>query len=123
MNQYLVGLALIEQDGRRIMPLGGKTIKEHAQDDNFTIEKIALEILLRLIQRSEGKPIRRINGEESLIIIQIEFENMQKNLPALKQVWIKSGDSKIFLQELKKISLRVWSMNYIRYEGIKLKQH
>ena len=49
---YLVALALIEQNGNRLMPIGGKSLKEPFQEiDSPTnkIENIALEIFLRLM--------------------------------------------------------------------------
>ena len=122
---YLVGLALIEQCGNRIMPIGGKSLKEPLIENDFPnsiFEDITLEILLRLIERSEESAIHRLNGENSILIAEIPLDALQKDLPSIKQVWIKSGDSDIFMNNLKKISSRLWSSNFVRYEGIKYKK-
>ena len=122
---YLVCIALIEQSGSRIMPIGGKSLKEPLIENQFpdsVFENITLEILLRLIERSEESAIHRLNGEKSILIAEITLDALQKDLPSIKQVWIKSGDSDIFIESLKKICSRLWSSNFVRYEGIKYKK-
>ena len=122
---YLVGLALVEQCGERIMPIGGKSLKEPLIDNEFPnsiFDNITLEILLRLMERSEESAIRRLNGENSILIAEIPLDALQKDLPSIKQVWIKSGDSDVFLKNLRKICSRLWSSNFVRYEGIKYKK-
>ena len=124
-SPYLVCLALAEQNGKRIMPIGGKALKEPIRDLNCppsVFENITLEILLRLIERSEVYPIRRLYNENSILIIQIPLESLQKELPSVKQNWINTGDSDNFLMDLKKLCNGVWSSNFVRYEGIKYKQ-
>ena len=122
---YLVGLALVDQSGERIMPIGGKSLKESIIENQFPtsiFEKITLEILLRLIERSQDSSIRRLNGTNSILIAEIPLQALQNDLPSIKQVWIKSGDSDIFLRSLKQICKTIWSANFVRYEGIKYKK-
>ena len=125
-HDYLIGLALVQQNERRIMPIGGKSLKEPISNNESLNETIfggiALEILLRLMYRTEEAPIQRKYGESSLLLASLPIEALQKELPVIKKVWIDYGDSENFLQNLKKISTRVWSITYVRYEGIKYKE-
>ena len=120
---YLVALALINQQGDRLMPIGGKSLKESIDPNNVLkskYESIALELLLRIFERTDELPNKRENGDNSLLLIQIPIESMQKMLPSLKHTWIKSGDTRIFLTDLNKICDHIWALNFVRYEGLKL---
>ena len=123
---YLIGLALVQQNERRIMPIGGKSLKEPISNNESLNETIfggiALEILLRLMYRTDEASIQRKYGENSLLLASIPIESLQKELPVIKKVRIDYGESEIFFQNLKKISTRIWSINYVRYEGIKYKE-
>ena len=84
---YLVALALLNEKGKRAMPLGGKSIKEDILTESFLgskAETIALELLIRLLKRSEGNPINIAAKGKSLILAQINLDSMQKQLPHLK---------------------------------------
>ena len=118
---YLVALALLNEKGKRAMPLGGKSIKEDILTESFLgskAETIALELLIRLLKRSEGNPINIAAKGKSLILAQINLDSMQKQLPHLKAEWINKGDSDLFIVNLKDISKRVWSLDFDRYKGI-----
>ena len=120
---YLVAIALIEQSGNRLMPLGGKSLKAPLSIDNRInedVKTITLELLLRVMERTEEATVRRINSEESLLLLEISMEIMQTKLPILKAEWIQTGNTEIFLKELKKICNGIWSLNFIRYEGLKI---
>ena len=60
---YLVALALVELDGKRALPLTGKTqsaaANDPAQDPGDDGRTLALELLLRLWQRSDEGPLQR----------------------------------------------------------------
>ena len=119
---YLVGISLVESEGKRAMPLGGKSIKESIAPDNMPGEKayeIALELLLRVLQKSEEGAIKRTSSDRSLIMAQISLEKMQDKLPLLKSEWLLTGDDEKFFLELKTICSFLWKINYVRYEGIK----
>ncbi len=117
---YMIALALIEQNGKRAIPLGGKSLKEpiNETDEPGEIgECIAKELLLRILQRSENGPLRRSAGDLSLILIQIPMTNMQDQIPLIKSQWINSGNTEIFLEQLKEICERVWSLTFNKYTG------
>ena len=55
-QDYLIAIALIEQNDVRAMPLGGKEIKEKLEMDgnlNKLGEEVILNLLLRVFQRSD----------------------------------------------------------------------
>ena len=119
---YLVAIALIEEEGKRVMPLGGKSLKRKISDQlspGKEGELISLELLLRVFQRSEQGSISRAAKEYSFLLIELPIEAMQSQLPLLKSEWLNSGDIKGFLDNLKKITFSVWSLDFIKYEGVK----
>ncbi len=122
-NPYLVALALIEQDGRRSMPLGGRSLKESIDLNSFPNEigeSIALELLLRLMKRSDSSPLNRVGGEKGLLLLAIDFEKMNNMLPVLKAKWIDSGDAFEFVNQLKQLCIGVWTLSFVRYKGIEI---
>ena len=124
-SDYLVALALVQQKGLRIMPINGKSLKDPIPRDglpNETIKNIALELLLRIINRSEEGEIRKIHGKSCILIIKIPFSSLQNELPNLKQIWINIGNTDVFINDLKKICNGVWSMSFVKYEGIKIQE-
>ena len=119
---YLVAFGLIERDGSRAMPLGGKSLPLTSEADFFPDQKakeISLELLLRIIQMSEKESLKIVSGNQSIIMAKIQIENMQKEIPLLKNQWISTGDNDKFLKELNGICSSLWRVNFIRYEGIK----
>jgi len=55
-QDYLIAVALIEQNLIRAMPLGGKEIKDNIeQSENFKKlgEEVVLNLLMRVFQRSD----------------------------------------------------------------------
>ena len=53
-QDYLIAIALIEQNDVRAMPLGGKEIKDNLNEDNNLHklgEDVILNLLLRVFQR------------------------------------------------------------------------
>ena len=120
---YLIALALIEQEGKRAMPIGGKSLKTFIDIDDATdkgVNKVALELLLRVFQRSENDSLKRVAGDKSILIAQIPMEVMRVKLPLLKNNWLESGDNDLFISELNDISNGLWQVVFVRYEGIKL---
>jgi hypothetical protein len=62
---YLVALALLEQEGKRALPLNGKSLAvaaAEAPDPGDDGRTLVLELLLRLWQRSEEGALRRAAG-------------------------------------------------------------
>ena len=120
---YLIALALIEQEGKRAMPIGGKSLKTFIDIDDATdkvVTKVALELLLRVFQRSGNNSIKRVAVDKSILIAQIPMEVMRVKLPLIKKNWIESGDNDLFVSEMNNISNGLWQVVFVRYEGIKL---
>jgi hypothetical protein len=76
---YLVALALVEFAGKRALPLTGKSqaaAAADAVDPGDDGRTLALELLLRLWQRSEEGPLQRAAGEASLLLVELPIELM-----------------------------------------------
>ena len=124
-QKYLIAIALVEQNNKRIMPLGGKTfpgIFSDSQVPKKEVEKILLDLLLRLFKRSNDGNLKVSNDETGLLIADISFENMQSNLPTIKSNWINTGDTETLLEELNSICSNLWSIEYRKHEGMVLKE-
>ena len=120
-QDYLIAIALIEQNNERAMPLGGKEIKLDINDkDNFKkiIEDVILNLLLRLFQRSDDGAIKRLSSERGLLLVHMHPKRMQKELPFIKSEWIRDGDTNQFLQYLGNLSKEIWSTSFIKYKGV-----
>ena len=122
---YFVAIALIEKGNKLAMPLGGKIIKatNYSQTELEEIGKeVALELLLRVMQASELNPLRRMAKERSLLLVEINMSSMQEKLPSIKSQWLKDGDIDSLVLSLKMIAENIWSMDFLKYEGIILKK-
>jgi hypothetical protein len=120
-SPYLVALALIEQDGRRSLPLTGKSqpaTAAAAGDPGETGRSLALELLLRIWQRSDDGPLRRAVGPDSLLLVELPLEVMSEQLPVLKANWIATGDSAALLDGLKNLVVRGWRIHFAKYEPV-----
>ena len=120
-QDYLIAIALIEQNNERAMPLGGKEIKVDINEiDKFTKlgEDVVLNLLLRLFQRSDDGAIKRISGDKGLLIVHMHPKRMQKELPFIKAEWIRDGDTNQFLQYLGNLSKQIWTASFVKYKGV-----
>ena len=118
---YLVALALVELDGKRALPLTGKTQSAagaEANDPGDDGRTLALELLLRLWQRSDEGPLQRAAAENSLLLIEIPLEVMSEQLPLLKASWLASGDTAAFEASLQALVIRGWRMGIAKYEPV-----
>jgi len=118
---YLVALALVELDGKRALPLTGKTQSAEAAEANDPGDggrTLALELLLRLWQRSDEGPLQRAAADNSLLLIEIPLEVMSEQLPLLKASWLASGDTAAFEASLKALVIRGWRMGIAKYEPV-----
>mgnify|MGYP001165068944 FL=1 len=121
-QNYLVAIALIEQNNERAMPLGGKEIKLDIEDkENFKnlAEDVILNLLLRLFQRSDDGSLKRISEEKGLLLVHMHPKRMQKELPFIKSEWIRDGDTNQFLQYLGNLSKEIWTASFVKYQGVK----
>jgi hypothetical protein len=118
---YLVALALLEQQGKRALPLNGKSRSAEAaelQDPGDDGRMLVLELLLRLWQRSEEGPLRRAAGDPSLLLVELPLEVLQEQLPRLKARWLGDGDTAAFQAALSSLAIRGWSVSIAKYEPV-----
>ena len=122
-QDYLIAIALIEQNDVRAMPLGGKEIKDSLIDsDNFNKfgEEVILNLLLRIFQRSDEGALNRASEDKSLLLVHMHPKRMQKELPFIKSEWIRDGDTTQFLKYLGNLSKEIWTASFVKYKGIEL---
>ncbi|MEN9767271.1 MAG: hypothetical protein RLZZ32_1231 [Cyanobacteriota bacterium] len=110
---YLIALALLEQNGARAMPLQGKSLREPlaAEADPGEVgRQQALELLVRVWQRSDQGALSRAGADQSLLLVTVPIEALQEAIPALKARWLNSGDTAALLSELKELASGIWSL-------------
>ncbi len=120
---YLVALALIEQEGKRALPLAGRSLSAEAaaaEQPTQVAHSLALELLLRLWQRSDEGSLRRACGVESLLLVELPMECLPEDLPRLKADWLNSGDTEAFQASLQAICGRAWTMSIAKFEAVAL---
>ena len=118
---YLVALALVEFAGKRALPLTGKSQSADAADavDPGDVGRtLALELLLRLWQRSEEDPLQRAAGQASLLLLELPLEVMSEQLPLLKANWIAGGETAALLSSLQGLAIRAWRITIAKYEPV-----
>jgi hypothetical protein len=123
-SPYLLAIALFEQNGKRAMPLGGRSLPKDAMQDDAGIpaqiaNELALELLLRVWQRSDQGPLQRKAGLEGLLIAELGMERLPEDLPLLKATWLTTGDCAAFQRGLLAITSRCWSVSIAKFEPIK----
>ena len=120
-QDYLIAIALIEQNSLRAMPLGGKEIKENLDSNesfNKLGEEVILNLLLRVFQRTDEGPLKRASEDKGLLLVHMHPKRMQKELPFIKSEWIRDGDTNQFLKYLGNLSKEIWTASFIKYKGI-----
>ena len=118
---YLVALALAEFAGRRALPLTGKSLSVAAaetSDPGESGHSLALELLLRLWQRSEEGPLQRAAGDISLLLVEMPLDEMTEQLPRLKADWIAGGETDALLSGLDALATRGWRISIAKYEPV-----
>ncbi len=121
-QKYVIAMALAEQNNKRLMPLGGKTctrVDTLSQSSKKEVEKIILDLLLRLFQRTTEGSLKISNDNSGLLLAEISFESMHKNIPIIKSNWINTGNTDTLINELKSVCSNLWSIQYKKHEGIK----
>ena len=120
-QDYLIAIALIEQNDVRAMPLGGKEIKDSLVDSDIFKklgEEVTLNLLLRIFQRSDDGALKRASEDKGLLLVHMHPKRMQKELPFIKSEWIRDGDTNQFLKYLGNLSKEIWTASFIKYKGI-----
>lgn len=79
---------------------------------------LALELLLRLWQRSDEAPLQRAAGEASLLLLELPLEVMSEQLPLLKANWISGGETATLLDSLEELAIRTWRITIAKYEPV-----
>ncbi len=82
-----IALALLEQDGRRALPLQGTSLRQPLAagvDPGKEDQRQALELLARVWQRSEDGPLRLAAGPSSLLLATLPIEALMDQTPLLK---------------------------------------
>lgn len=114
---YLIAFALLEQNGGRAMPLQGKSLWEPIGADADPGEeghRQALELLMRVWQRSEDGGLRRAAGDRSLLLAEVPMAALMDQLPAWKAQWISNGDTDSLVAQIKGLGGGIWSLNLER---------
>ena len=126
-SQFLVAIALIQEGNLRAMPISGKSLKKQTDDSPPKMSQSLLnELLLRVFQRSEARSIQKVEGDKTILLFEIEMDLIQEKIPFLKREWIMTGDTYKFLDELISICSKIWSIGFVKYEGVRfstLKSH
>ncbi len=118
---YLVALALVEISGRRALPLTGKSQAAaalEASDPGEAGRSLALDLLLRLWQRSDEGPLQRAAADASLLLVEIPMEVMSEQLPLLKASWLSGGETQVLLDSLQGLVSRAWRISIAKYEPV-----
>ncbi len=122
-SPYLVALALCEQGGRRLMPLAGRSqqvVAAGGETPEVLGHALALELLLRVWQRSDDGALSRAAASSSLLLVELPMDALPEQLPALKADWLTSGDTDACLLALKDIAPRAWAMSVAKFQPVTL---
>ena len=122
-SPYLLAIALFEQNGKRAMPLGGRSLPKDVTQDERGVpaqlaSELAFELLLRVWQRSDQGPVQREAAPGSLLLAELGMEHLPEDLPLLKAAWLTTGDSPAFRRGLLAITSRCWSVSVAKFEPI-----
>ncbi len=124
-SPYLVAMALIDQQGQRALPLGGRSQKEVAPQGEAPEELghvLVLELLLRVFQRSDQGSLQRAAGADSLLLVELPMERLPEDVPRLKADWLNTGDTAAFKAALQTFSPRAWTVSIEKFKPVALQQ-
>ena len=120
---YLIAMALFDQQGRRALPLAGRSQAEVApigEAPQLLGHASALDLLLRVWQRSDEGSLQRAAGLYSLLLVELPMERLPEDLPAIKAAWLKTGDTEAFKLALQAMSSRGWTMAVEKFKPVVL---
>ena len=122
-SPYLVAMALIDQQGRRALPLGGRSQEEVAPQGEAPEalgHVLVLELLLRVWQRSDQGVLQRAAGADSLLLVELPMERLPEDVPRLKADWLNTGDTAAFKAGLQAFSPRAWTVSIEKFKPVAL---
>jgi hypothetical protein len=120
---YLIAMAMFDQQGRRALPLAGRSQAEVApigEAPQLLGHALALDLLLRVWQRSDEGSLQRAAGLYSLLLVELPMERLPEDLPAIKAAWLKTGDTKAFKVALQAMSSRGWTIAVEKFKPVVL---
>ena len=122
-SPYLLAIALFEQNGKRAMPLGGRSLPRDAKQDEEGVpadiaRALTLDLLLRVWQRTDQGPLQRDPGSGSLLVAELGMEQLPEALPNLKAAWLNTGDGAAFQRGLLAITSRCWSVSIAKFAPV-----
>ena len=105
------------------MPLSGRsqtTIAPAGEAPELLGKALALELLLRVWQRSDDGALQRAAAGQSLLLVELAMERLPEDLPQLKADWLNSGNTAAFQAALQQISIRAWSVSIEKFKPVAL---
>jgi hypothetical protein len=120
-DPYLVCLALVQQGSERRLPVAGQSwsaADDERQEPGDRGRALALELLLRLWQRSDEGALARAAGDPSLLLLEMPLEQMSERLPLIKAAWLRGGSTEECLAALKSLASRGWWVGVAKYEPV-----
>ena len=120
---YLIAMALFDQQGRRALPLAGRSQAEVApigEAPELLGHALALDLLLRVWQRSDEGSLQRAAGLYSFLLVELQMERLPEDLPAIKAAWLKTGDTEAFKVALQAMSSRGWTIAVEKFKPVVL---
>lgn len=120
---YLIAMAMFDQQGRRALPLAGRSQAEVApigEAPQLLGHALALDLLLRVWQRSDEGSLQRAAGLYSLLLVELPMERLPEDLPAIKAAWLKTGDTEAFKVALQAMSSRGWTIAVEKFKPVVL---
>lgn len=122
-SPYLIAMAMVTFAGQRALPLTGRSqaaAAAEASDPGETGLSLALELLLRVWQRSDEGALQRAAGDASLLLLELPLDVVTEQLPKLKASWIAGGDTVALLSGLECLAIRGWRIGIAKYEPLRL---
>ena len=116
-------MALIDQQGRRALPLGGRSQKEVAPQGEAPEalgHALVLELLLRVWQRSDQGALQRAAGADSLLLVELPMERLPEDVPRIKAAWLNTGDTGAFKAALQAFAPRAWTVSIEKFKPVAL---
>ena len=83
---------------------------------------LALELLLRVFQRSDQGSLQRAAGADSLLLVELPMERLPEDVPRLKAAWLNTGDTAAFKAALQTFSPRAWTVSIEKFKPVALQQ-